>query len=309
LQNQINSYLANPNVDESVKSSVRKQLEELSTSVNTYGSRKEARKFAISTLNSIASSLKPSEDDYTPQYITPTTGIKASATFDPQIGEQKYNVAGLTPNLKQRVDEFSQFLIDQLTFVNNELAAGKLLYNWKDSNTSKINEWISKLQTPVTTEEDLKKRIDFMGNTIVNALANDNLANAFTSRFAPWLEGSDEYKAAQAAAAVEAQKAAKNPTDLAAYPTLTSNGYIFEKGSDGKYIAYQVKEDGTKGGKAGQSGYMNPDFTSSGYKSGWIIGPNGVVTLIDDFSDVTTYRDYLQTEGWEEAISNAKDAL
>ena len=94
MQNQINSYLANPNVDESAKSSARKQLEELSTSVNTYGSKKEARKFAISTLNSIASSLKP-EDNYTPQYITPTTGIKASATFNPQIGEQKYNVAGL----------------------------------------------------------------------------------------------------------------------------------------------------------------------------------------------------------------------
>ena len=309
LQNQINSYLANPNVDESAKSSARKQLEELSSSVNTYGSRKEARKFAISTLNSIASSLKPSEDDYTPQYITPTTGIKASATFDPQIGEQKYNVAGLTPNLKQRVDEFSQFLIDQLTFANNELAAGKLLYNWKDSNTSKINEWISKLQTPVTTEEDLKKRIDFMGNTIVNALASDSLAEAFTSRFAPWLEGSEEYAAAQAAADAEAQKAAKNPADLAAYPTLTSKEYIFEKGSDGKYIAYQVKDDGTKGEKAGQAGYMNTDFTSSGYKSGWIIGPNGVVTLINDFSDVTTYRDYLQTEGWEEAIKNAKDAL
>ena len=308
LQNQINSYLANPNVDESIKSSVRKQLEELSTSVNTYGSRKEARKFAIQTLNSIASSLKP-EDNYTPQYITPTTGIKASATFNPQIGEQKYNIAGLTPNLKQRVDEFSQFLIDQLTFANRELAAGKLLYNWKDSNTSKINEWITKLQTPVTTEEDLKKRIDFMGNTIVNALANDNLANAFTSRFAPWLEGSDEYEAAQEAAIAEAQKAAKNPADLVAYPTLTSKGYIFEKGSDGKYTAYQVKDDGTKGNVASQAGYMNPDFTSSGYKSGWIIGSNGVVTLINDFSDVTTYRDYLQTEGWKEAISNAKDAL
>jgi hypothetical protein len=308
LQNQINSYLANPNVDESAKSTARKQLEELSSSVNTYGSRKEARKFAISTLNSIASSLKP-EDNYAPQYVTPTTGIKASATFDPQLGEQKYNVAGLTPNLKQRVDEFSQFLIDQLTFANNELAAGKLLYNWKDSNTLKINEWISKLQTPVTTEEDLKKRIDFMGNTIVNALANDNLTNAFASRFAPWLEGSDEYAAAQAAAAAETQNAAKNPADLAAYPTLTSNGYIFEKGSDGKYTAYQVKEDGTKGKEAGQAGYMNPDFTSRGYKSGWIIGPNGVVTLINDFSDVTTYRDYLQTEGWKEAIKNAKSAL
>lgn len=308
LQNQINSYLANPNVDESAKSSARKQLEELSSSINTYGSRKEARKFAIQTLNSIASSLKP-EDNYTPQYITPTTGIKASATFDPQIGEQKYNIAGLTPNLKQRVDEFSQFLIDQLTFANNELAAGKLLYNWKDGNTSKINEWITKLQTPVTTEEDLKKRIDFMGNTIVNALANDNLANAFTSRFAPWLEGSEEYEDAQVTAVAEAQKAAKNPADLAAYPTLTSHGYIFEKDSDGKYTAYQVKADGTKGDVAGQAGYMNPDFTSSGYKSGWIIGPNGVVTLIDDFSDVTTYRDYLQTEGWTEAISNAKDAL
>ena len=68
-----------------------------------------------------------------------------------------------------------------------------------------------------------------MGNTIVNALANDNLANAFTSRFAPWLEGSDEYKAAQTAATESAQKAAKNHADLAAYPTLIQNKTVNTK--------------------------------------------------------------------------------
>ena len=284
LQNQINSYLANPNVDESAKSSARKQLEELSASVNTYGSRKEARKSAIQTLNSIASSLKP-EDNYTPQYITPTIGIKASATFDPQIGEQKYNVAGLTPNLKQRVDEFSQFLIDQLTFANRELAAGKLLYNWKDSNTSKINEWISKLQAPVTTEEDLKKRIDFMGNTIVNALASDSLANAFASRFAPWLEGSDEYAAAQAAAAeakrentitINGKEAVISPyTNDVAQKLMTDAGWKVYKQGEEYYVA----------GDNANKQLVILDPTHDYYKYGVVTDGNGKIFFGDLSSD------------------------
>jgi hypothetical protein len=281
----------------------------LSTSVNTYGSRKEARKFAISTLNSIASSLKTSED-YTPEYVTPSSGLPYIETFNPEMASNRYNVSGVKPDLNNTIQEFSDFLAQQLTHAQGVLSDnGKVLYGWNKANTDQINTWLTKLSEQPATEQAAKEKISYMGNIIVNALANEGLTQAFENKFAPWLEGSDEYKAAQAAAAVEAQKAAKNPTDLAAYPTLTSNGYIFEKGSDGKYTAYQVKEDGTKGGKAGQSGYMNPDFTSSGYKSGWIIGPNGVVTLINDFSDVTTYRDYLQTEGWQEAIKNAKSAL
>jgi hypothetical protein len=102
LQNQINSYLANPNVDESAKSSARKQLEELSTSVNTYGSKKEARKFAISTLNSIASSLKTSED-YTPEYVTPSSGLPYIETFNPEMASNRYNVAGVKPDLNKTV--------------------------------------------------------------------------------------------------------------------------------------------------------------------------------------------------------------
>ena len=310
LQNQINSYLANPNVDESAKSSARKQLEELSSSVNTYGSRKEARKFAISTLNSIASSLKTSED-YTPEYVTPSSGLPYIETFNPEMASNRYNVAGVKPDLNKTVQEFSDFLAQQLTHAQGILSDnGKVLYGWNKANTDQINTWLTKLAEQPATEQAAKEKIGYMGNVIVNALANEGLTQAFENKFAPWLEGSDEYAAAQAAVAAEAQNAAKNPADLAAYPTLTSKGYIFEKGSDGKYTAYQVKEDGTKGDAVDQeAGYMNPDFTSSGYKSGWIIGPNGVVTLIDDFSDITTYRDYLQTEGWKDAISNAKDAL
>lgn len=284
LQNQINSYLANPNVDESAKSSARKQLEELSTSINTYGSRKEARKSAIQTLNSIASSLKP-KDDYTPQYVTPTTGIKASATFDPQLGEQKYNVAGLTPNLKQRVDEFSKFLIDQLTFANNELAAGKLLYNWKDSNTPKINEWISKLQTPVTTEEDLKKRIDFMGNTIVNALASDNLTNAFASRFAPWLEGSEEYAAAQAAAA-EAKK--ENTTIINGKEAVISpytNDVAQKLMTDAGWKVYKQGEEYYVAGDNANKQLVILDPTHDYYKYGIVTDENGKIFFGDLSSD------------------------
>jgi hypothetical protein len=310
LQNQINSYLANPNVDESAKSSARKQLEELSTIANTYGSRKEARKFAISTLNSIASSLKTSED-YTPEYVTPSSGLPYIETFNPEMASNRYNVAGVKPDLNKTVQEFSDFLAQQLTHAQGILSDnGKVLYGWNKANTDQINTWLTKLAEQPATEQAAKEKISYMGNVIVNALANEGLARAFENKFAPWLEGSDEYAAAQATAAAEAQKAAKNPADLAAYPTLTSKGYIFEKGSDGKYTAYQVNTDGTKGDAVNQeAGYMNPDFTSSGYKSGWIIGPNGVVTLINDFSDVTTYRDYLRTEGWKEAIKNAKRAL
>lgn len=284
LQNQINSYLANPNVDESAKSTARKQLEELSVSVNTYGSRKEARKFAIQTLNSIASSLKP-EDNYTPQYITPTTGIKASATFDPQIGEQKYNVAGLTPNLKQRVDEFSQFLIDQLTFANRELAAGKLLYNWKDNNTSKINDWISKLQIPVTTEEDLKKRIDFMGNTIVNALASESLAKAFTSRFAPWLEGSDEYAAAQATAA-EAKR--ENTTTINGKEAIVSpytNDVAQKLMTDAGWKVYKQGEEYYVAGDNANKQLVILDPTHDYYKYGVVTDENGKIFFGDLSSD------------------------
>ena len=310
LQNQINSYLANPNVDESAKSSARKQLEELSANVSTYGSRKEARKFAISTLNSIASSLKTSED-YTPEYVTPSAGLPYIETFKPEMVSNRYNVAGVKPDLNKTVREFSDFLAQQLTHAQGVLSDNsKVLYGWNKANTNQIQTWLTELAKQPATDQAAKEKISYIGNVIVNALANEGLAQAFENKFAPWLEGSDEYKAAQAAAAVEAQKAAKNPKDLAAYPTLTSKGYIFEKGSDGKYIAYKVKEDGTKGDAVNQEdGYMNPDFTSNGYKSGWIIGPNGVVTLINDFSDVTTYRDYLQTEGWKQAIKNAKDAL
>lgn len=284
LQNQINSYLANPNVDESAKSTARNQLEELAASTNTYGSKKEARKFAIQTLNTIASSLKPA-DDYTPQYVIPTTGIKASATFDPQIGEQKYNVSGLTPNLKQRVEEFSQLLIDQLTFANNELSAGKMLYNWKDDNTLKINDWIARLQSPATTEEDLKKKIDFIGNTVINALANNKLADAFESRFAPWLEGTEEYKAAQEAAA---QTKKEN--------TTTINGKEAVVDSYTNDVAQKLMSDaGWKVYKQGEDYYVSADNANKQlvildpahdyYKHGVVTDANGKIFFGDLSSD------------------------
>lgn len=284
LQNQINSYLANPNVDESAKSSARKQLEELSTNVSTYGSRKEARKFAIQTLNNIVASLQPI-DNYTPQYVMPTTGIKVKSTFDPQIGEQIYNVAGLTPNLKQRVDEFSQFLIDQLVFANNELADGKLLYNWKDSNTSKIREWISKLETPVTTEEDLKKRIDFMGNTIINALENNKLADAFASRFAPWLEGSDEYKAAQVAAA-EAKR--ENTTTINGKEAIVSpytNDVAQKLMMDAGWKVYKQGEEYYVAGDNANKQLVILDPTHDYYKYGVVTDGNGKIFFGDLSSD------------------------
>jgi hypothetical protein len=116
LQNQINSYLADPNVDESLKSTARKQLEELSSSINSYGSRKEARKAAIQNLNTIASSLKPSET-YTPEYSVPATGLPYIETFNPKVAGNNYNVSGVKPDLNKSVQEFSNFLIQELTNV------------------------------------------------------------------------------------------------------------------------------------------------------------------------------------------------
>lgn len=247
LQNQINSYLANPNVDESAKSAARKQLEELSASVSTYGSRKEARKFAINALNSIASSLKPSED-YTPEYVTPSSGLPYIETFNPEMSSNRYNVAGVKPDLNKTVQEFSDFLAQQLTHAQGVLSDnGKVLYGWNKANTDQINTWLTELAKQPATEQAAKEKISYMGNVIVNALANEGLTQAFENKFASWLEGSEEYEAAQAAAAkakqentttINGKEATVSPyTNELAQKLMADAGWKVYKQGDSYYVA------------------------------------------------------------------------
>jgi hypothetical protein len=182
----------------------------------------------------------------------------------------------------------------------------KVLYGWKDANTlNTIDTWINELSKNVSDEQSAKNKLGYIGNTIINALANEKLTEAFDNEFSQWFEGSEVQ---QALLAQQAKKEASSPTVLANHPTLTSRGYTFEKDADGNYIATKQGADGQQY-FAEESGYINTDFTSPGYKSGWIIGPQGKVIQISDFTNTEANRDYLEMTGWKKAIETAKDAL
>lgn len=308
LQNQINQFLTDPNIDDAVKSEARKQLNELSTNISQQNMRKGvARQYTIDTLNSIVQSLTPAEEGYQPSYITPSEGFKYIEQFDPTYTTDTYKIVGTSQNLLEKVNKFSNFLIQELSRAKGILGdKSKVLYGWKDANTlNTIDTWINELSKNVSDEQSAKNKLGYIGNTIINALANEKLAEAFDNEFSQWFEGSE---AQQALLAQQARKEASSPTALANHPTLTSRGYTFEKDADGNYIATKQGADG-KQYFAEESGYINTDFTSPGYKSGWIIGPQGKVIQISDFTNTEANRDYLEMTGWEKAIKAAKDSL
>lgn len=304
LQNQINAYLADPNVDNEAKSEARKQMEVLSQNISQQNMRKGvARQHAIQTLNAVAASLQPSSV-YTPEYITPTAGLKEMVNFNPKLTEKTYRVSGKPSDLKESVEQFSNMLISELGAAAVTLADdNKVLVGWKKENSDLIQGWINELKKPATTEEELKNKVDFIGNTIVSALGNDQLSNAFVNKFENWLETEEEYLAKrQAQLQQQQEQEAIAPADLANYSNLTTKGYRFKKEGD-KYKAYDVAGNLITSG----DGYIQMDFTSPDYKSGWIITDDGTVEFIQDFSDVATNAGFVQSKGWQHAISSAKE--
>jgi hypothetical protein len=69
---------------------------------------------------------------------------------------------------------------------------------------------------------------------------------------------------------------------------LTTKGYRFKKEGD-KYKAYDAEGKLITSG----DGYIQMDFTSPDYKSGWIITDDGTVEFIKDFSDSATNADFV----------------
>ena len=304
LQNQINAYLADPNVDDAAKSEARKQMEVLSQNISQQNMRKGvARQHVIQTLNAVAASLQPSSV-YTPEYITPTAGLKEMVNFNPKLTEKTYRVSGKPADLKESVEQFSNMLISELGAAAATLADdNKVLVGWKKENSDLIQGWINELKKPATTEEELKNKVDFIGNTIVSALGNDSLSNAFVNKFENWLETEEEYLAKrQAQLQQQQEQEAIAPADLANYSNLTTKGYRFKKEGD-KYKAYDATGKLITSG----DGHIQMDFTSPDYKSGWIITDDGTVEFIQDFSDVTTNAGFVQSKGWQQAISAAKE--
>lgn len=304
LQNQINTYLADPNVDSAAKSEARKQMEVLSQNISQQNMRKGvARQHTIQTLNAIATSLQPSSV-YTPEYITPTAGLKEMVNFNPKLTEKTYRVSGKPADLKESVEQFSNMLISELGAAAATLADdNKVLVGWKKENSDLIQGWINELKKPATTEEELKNKVDFIGNTIVSALGNDSLSNAFVNKFENWLETEEEYLARRQAQLQQQQEQEETaPADLANYSNLTTKGYRFKKEGD-KYKAYDATGKLITSG----DGYIQMDFTSPDYKSGWIITDDGTVEFIQDFSDLATNAGFVQSKGWQHAISAAKE--
>jgi hypothetical protein len=154
-----------------------------------------ARQHTIQTLNAIAASLQPSSV-YIPEYITPAAGLKELVNFDPKLTEKTYRVSGKPADLKESVEQFSNMLISELEAAATTLADdNKVLVGWKKENSDLIQGWINELKKPATTDEELKNKVDFIGNTIVSALGNDSLSNAFVNKFENWLETEEEYLA------------------------------------------------------------------------------------------------------------------
>lgn len=308
LQNQINQFLTDPNIDDAVKSEARKQLNELSTNISQQNMRKGvARQYTIDTLNSIVQSLTPAEEGYQPSYITPSEGFKYIEQFDPKYKTDSYQIDGVEPNLQERVNKFSAFLIQELQKAKPILDdSGKVLYGWNpDIQSSTIDQWISKLQEKTYDDTTAKNKLSFIGNTIINGIANEKLVEIFENQFSPWMEGSEQAKEAEAKLAAQERTA---PVALSGYDSLLNKGYTFAQDENGNYIA-ATQDDAGNWVVADQTGDINLDFTSDNYMSGWVIGENGKVILIDDFRDINTNKDYVNLTGWQTAIQNAKDAL
>jgi hypothetical protein len=54
------------------------------------------------------------------------------------------------------------------------------LYGWNpDIKSSTIEQWISKLQEKTYDDASAKNKLSFIGNTIINGIANEKLVEIF----------------------------------------------------------------------------------------------------------------------------------
>lgn len=312
LHRDLNAIMADPNVVPEIKETLKAELANLSTNISQQNLRKGvARQYTLDYLENLKARTPFGTNKYRVEYSQPTTPTTTVKIFNPVVEDApRYEIVGLEPNIQERIQEFQNFLTTVLREAQTTATTDSTNYvGWNTSNTDKIDEWLSNLNlTGSESEQELLKKISYIGNNIIAKIGNENLSAYFENTFAPWLPGSAQAQAKAAAEAKAAQEAAytemTSPSELNAYSDLTNKGYVFQKNNDGSYTV--LTSNGTP---VSNEGRLYEDFTSNLYKKGWVIGPDGKLYLIDNYDDAQTNAHLLNMEGYINAIKAAKDRL
>jgi hypothetical protein len=194
LHRDLNAIIADPNVVPEIKETLKAELANLSTNISQQNLRKGvARQYTLDYLENLKARTPFGTNKYRVEYSQPTTPTTTVKIFNPVVEDApRYEIVGLEPNIQERIQEFQNFLTTVLREAQTTATTDSTNYvGWNTSNTDKIDEWLSNLNlTGSESEQELLKKISYIGNNIIAKIGNENLSSYFESTFAPWLPGS-----------------------------------------------------------------------------------------------------------------------